>query len=281
MKLIQLQNSLKQNICAHLFEPLNSNQKIILINSATGVKQQLYFNISIYLSELGFTVLTYDYTGIGLSKPKDLKNCKSSMRSWGTEDFKTLTNFIKKNYSTYRKFIIGHSVGALILGMNEDSAQFERFAFISTQKAFAGHLKFKIKVLAYGGFGLLQPLSTKIFGYFAAHRFGLGESLPAAVANDWRTLILNRNSTNALLEKSGFHGAKHLRQEVLVIYADDDEWLTETGVKSLMTETYPNLKPTYTLLNSKDSPNNTIGHINFFRSYNRSLWDIILKEFQR
>lgn len=279
MKIVTLQNKSKRNIIVHLFEPTISNNKIVIINSATGVKQQVYFKFAHFLSEKGFTVISYDYYGIGLSKPKNLKNCDSSMRTWGNEDFKCVTDYIKLNFENFKKYLIGHSVGALILGMNEDSKIFSSFVFIATQKAYVGNLNWKIKILGYMGFGILQPFSTKIFGYFPAHRFGLGESLPSEVANDWRILILNKNSTNAVLKKGEMNISKNLYQKVLVLRAEDDDWVTESGVKNLMQETYPNLKPTYKILKISESPKNEIGHINFFRSYNEPLWEIIAGEF--
>ncbi|HEX7869683.1 MAG TPA: alpha/beta hydrolase, partial [Chryseobacterium sp.] len=40
--------------------------------------------------------------------------------------------------------------------------------------------------------------------------------------------------------------------------------------------TYPNLKPDYRFLKTSESEKGEIGHINFFRSYNNKLWDIVL-----
>ena len=277
MKSIDVLTDDNYPLSGHLFEPKESNDKLILINSATGVKQQIYFSFAQFFCEQGFTVITYDYRGIGLSKPKKMKGFKASMRVWGTEDFKALTHYIKINFSGYQKFCLGHSLGALILGMNEDSKMFEEFIFVGTQNAFVGNLKFKTKIEAYLGFGIAQPLSTKILGYFPGNWFGLGESLPAGSAFDWQTLILNRKSTNKLLEKVNNH-SKELTQKVFVIRAEDDTWLTEKGVKSLLEDTYPNMRPTYRLIKTSESERNEIGHINFFRSYNRKLWNIILKE---
>ncbi|WP_312822239.1 serine aminopeptidase domain-containing protein [Epilithonimonas sp.] len=265
------------SLSVHIFEPQNPNRKILLINSATGVKQQIYFSFAQFFSEQGFTVMAYDYRGIGLSKPDKMKGFEASMRIWGTKDYKAVTNYIKTNFSDYQKFCLGHSVGALILGMNEDSEIFEEFIFVGTQNAFVGNLKFKTKIGAYLGFGIAQPLSTKLLGYFPADWFGLGESLPSGSAFDWRTLILNRKSTNKLLEKSEDF-SKNLTQKVFVVRAQDDAWLTEKGVKSLLQDTYPNLKPIYRLIKTSESEKNEIGHINFFRSYNKKLWNIILNE---
>lgn len=264
-------------ITGYLFLSEQDHHKLLVINSATGVKQQVYFSFARYFAEKGFTVITYDYRGIGLSKPKKMKNFKASMRIWGSEDFKAVTEYVKLHFKNYKKYCLGHSVGALILGMNKNSDIFEEFVFVGTQNAFVGNLKFRTKIEAYLGFGIVQPLTTALLGYFPAHWFGLGESLPKNCAYDWRTLILNRKSTNQLLDKIDDY-SKTLTQKVLVIRAEDDVWLTEKGVKSLMKDTYPNLKPVYRLIQTAESEKGEIGHVNFFRSYNSKLWNIIVNE---
>lgn len=277
MQKILLETDDEFHLVAHLFEPEKSNHKLLLINSATGVKQQIYFSFAKFFAENGFTVITYDYRGIGLSKPQKMRNFKASMRIWGSLDYKTLTQYVIKTFPDYQKFCLGHSVGALILGMNKDSEMFDEFFFVGTQNAFIGHLKWRTKIEALVGFGIAQPLFTELFGYFPAHWFGLGESLPKHCAYDWRTLILNRKSTNNLLLKTDDF-SKDLKQKVFVIRAEDDVWLTEKGVQSLLNETYPNLKPTYRLIKTSESEKREIGHVNFFRSYNKNLWEIILNE---
>ncbi|CAM3030290.1 alpha/beta hydrolase [Chryseobacterium flavum] len=264
-------------LAAHLFMPEKSNGKLLLINSATGVKQQVYFSFAQYFSDHGFTVITYDYRGIGLSKPQNMRGFHGSMRLWGSKDYKELTRYIRRKFPDYKKYCLGHSVGALILGMNKDSEMFEELIFVGTQNAFVGHLRTRTKIEAYLGFGIVQPLTTSLFGYFPANWFGLGESLPKNCAYDWRTLILNRKSTNRLLEKIDDY-SKNLKQKVFVIRAEDDVWLTEKGVLSLLNDTYPNLKPTYRLIRTSESDKKEIGHVNFFRSYNKKLWNIILNE---
>lgn len=275
MKRIDIITKDHYSLAAHLFEPQISNQKVLLINSATGVKQQIYFSVAQFFADHGFTVITYDYRGIGLSKPHKMRGFEASMRVWGTTDYQALTDYIKSNFEDYKKYCLGHSVGALILGMNPDSEIFEEFIFVGTQNAFVGNLRLKTKIEAYLGFGIVQPLFTVLLGYFPASWFGLGESLPSGSAFDWRILILNKKSTNNLLEKSADF-SKKLKQKVLVIWAEDDAWLTEKGVKSLLENTYANLRPTYRHIYTSESEKGEIGHVNFFRSYNRKLWKILL-----
>lgn len=260
------------SLAATLFTPKESNSKLVVINCATGVRQQIYFSFASYLSSEGFHVLCYDYRGIGLSKNGDIRKVKASMRIWGSLDYKAVTNYINLNYKDYTKYLVGHSVGALILGMNEDSKIFEKFVFASTQNAYVGHLDLKTKLLGLGGFGILEPLTTSVLRYFPAPTFGLGEPLPTGVSHDWRTLILNRKSTSRLLEKSKVDISKSLNQKTFVLWGSDDAWLTKSGVEALLNEVYPSLQPSYEVISPKESPKEEIGHVNFFRSYNKVLW---------
>ncbi len=277
MKSSIIQTSDGYGIHATLFEPQNSNGKLLLINSATGVKQQIYFSFSKFFADQGFTVITYDYRGIGLSKPHKMKGFQASMRIWGTLDYKCITDYIQTQYSNYKYYCVGHSVGALILGMNPDSTIFKKFIFVATQKAYVKNLNWATKSLAYFGFGLLQPMSSTLLGYFPAQFLGLGESLPKGTGYDWRTLILNPKSTNRLLEQVEDY-SKQITQEVLMLRMEDDAWVTEKGVRTLFNETYPNAKPTFRIVKVSESEEGKIGHVNFFRSFNRKLWSIVLND---
>ena len=280
MKELFLKNPDGFNLSVKIFEPENAIGKLLIINSATGVKQQVYFSFAKYMSQSGFTVITYDYSGIGESKPKKMKNFESSMRIWGTRDFKTLTEFIKKEYPHEEKFCLGHSVGALILGMNADSAIFRKFVFVATQDAYLGNLKLNIAVTAFFGFGIALPITTTLFGYFPAHWFGLGETLPKGVAYDWRTLILHSKSTARLYEKNEVDFSKNLTQKTLIIHAEDDPWVTQKGMENLLKNVYPNLLKTFREIEISESEKKEIGHINFFRSFNKKLWKIVLDDLQ-
>ena len=278
MKELILNTSDHIPLSVKVFEPEIPNGKLLLINSATGVKQQIYFSFAKYLAENGFTVITYDYRGIGESKPKKMRGFDASMRTWGTVDFKTVTDFIQIEYPTYTKFSLGHSVGALILGMNDYSKNFEKFIFVGTQDAYMQNLTFTVATTAILGFGIALPVMTHFFGYFPAHRFRLGESLPKGVAFDWQTLILNQKSTSKLYEKIGENSSKDLNQEAFIIHAEDDTWVTQKGMNNLLKNVYPNLKTTYREIKISESEKGEIGHVNFFRSFNKNLWKIVLDE---
>ena len=274
MKTVKITAKDGYELTAHLFEPKQPNQYFLLINSATGVKQQMYFGLANYLAELGITVLTYDYRGVGLSKPKKLKKFDASMRSWGALDYDAVADYVFKNFPNSHYVLLGHSVGALIVGMSSYSKRMDDFIFVATQNPYYPYLAPSVRLFGLFGFGFLQPIVSSTLGYFPGHWFGLGETLPSGCAADWRQIILKKESTNILLNQVEDY-SKDLHQDVLFIHAEDDTWVTDKGINSLLNDTYSNLKSERRLLKISESEKGEIGHVNFFRSYNQNLWKIV------
>ena len=106
----------------------------------------------------------------------------------------------------------------------------------------------------------------------------LGETLPKGVSDDWRTLLMNKKSVNKLLEKTP-NFATNLTQEVLYLHLEDDDWITEKGMRLLMEDTFSNMKPVYRTIKVSEGTGEKIGHINFFRAKHAQLWDIVLDWF--
>ena len=57
MKVIKIKTADYYEITATIFEPANPNGKLLLINSATGVRQQTYYDFAKYFSEKGDEVI--------------------------------------------------------------------------------------------------------------------------------------------------------------------------------------------------------------------------------
>lgn len=274
MEVVTLNAKDGYELTANLFEPVTPSSHFLIISSATGVKQQMYFGLANYLSEKGITVLTYDYRGVGMSKPKRLKKFEASMRSWGSLDYDAAADFMLKKFPNYKRTVLGHSVGALIVGMSSHSKVMDDFIFVATQNPYYPYLTPKIRLFGLFGFGLLQPIVSSTLGYFPGHWFGLGETLPGGCASDWRQIIIKKESTNALLSKVADY-SKDLSQTLLFLRAEDDSWVTDQGVESLLRDTYPHLNPEMRILKVSESEKKEIGHVNFFRSYNQNLWKIV------
>ena len=55
----------------------------VIINAATGVQARYYHRYAQFLAENGLEALTWDYRGIGQSRPDSMRHCNYRWRDWG------------------------------------------------------------------------------------------------------------------------------------------------------------------------------------------------------
>src|SRR5262249_47600102 len=110
-------------LAATLYEPESNRsldaapQAIALINSATAVKQTLYARFATFLASQEIPVLTYDYRGIGRSRPESLKRFQARLSDWSNHDLPAAIDWLGARYSESPLFVIGHSIGGQLVGL--------------------------------------------------------------------------------------------------------------------------------------------------------------------
>src|SRR5690348_14590136 len=96
---------------------------LVLIASATAVPRQYYAKFARYLAERGFDVLTFDYRGIGGSRPLSLRGFSARMRDWALLDLQAAVDFAAGRAGGKPLFFIGHSFGGQALGLLPNNQQ--------------------------------------------------------------------------------------------------------------------------------------------------------------
>lgn len=254
----------------------NSTNHIIVISSAIGVPQTFYTKFAIYLANKGFLVFTYDYRGIGQSKPKHLEKLNANFSDWAQKDFKGLTNYLDSEYPMHEKFLIGHSMGGIILGLSDAFKSYSKFITIGSQFGYIKnfHNKDKFKIRSF--FQLAIPLLTPFYGYFPSKLLGMGEALPKGIARDWRYIIMNKNSTLSYADLHGNFFAE-ITQPMLVISIDDDYMAPPRTVDLYAELMVKNAEVTRLNIIPSEYGLENIGHMDFFRSKKKNiLWQIPL-----
>ena len=241
----------------------NPHEKVVLISAATGVRQQCYSDFAKWLSSEGFQVYTFDYRGIGNSRPENLNDVLYDMHDWSV-DIDAMISHITKVHPVSQLIIVGHSVGGQLIGMSNLAKQAEAFIMIGSQtpywKNYTG-LTIKLKLLALWYVAI--PVLTKLFGYFPASRLGSFEDLPAEVARQWSRWARNRNYIFDELpaERKSFEA---LHQRTLMISFSDDSLAPLDAVHDLQ-HFYKNLKTEHWHLTPEDVLKKKVGHFGFFR----------------
>lgn len=263
-------------ISATWFLADNPFGKVILINSATGVKQGFYQHFAHFLAQKGFNVYTYDYRGIGESSSKDKAYLQGNMKDW-SKDMDAMISHITVTHPQSRLVIIGHSVGGQLIGMSRMAGYADSFIMIGAQtpywRNFGGGMT-RLKLLFFWKF--LIPVFTRLFGYFPASKLGLFEDLPANVALQWARWAKTPEyvfKDNPEL-KSSFEA---LDQRTLFISFSDDEIAPHKAVLDLK-RFFTTARIDHWHVHPDDLLVKSIGHFGFFKKHMEMLmWNDMLR----
>jgi len=157
----------------------------IVINPATGVLARYYNRYAQYLADNGLNVLTYDYRGIGASRPAALRRCGYRWRDWGEFDFDAALRWISALRPKDRVAVVGHSIGGFLPGLAANAPAVDRMLTVGAQFAYWPDYAAGNRLRLFLKWHVAMPALTALFGYFPGRRLGWLEDLPAGVAYEW------------------------------------------------------------------------------------------------
>lgn len=251
------------SLSATWFISESPHEKVVLINSATGVKQHYYADFACWLATQGFHVYTFDYRGIGNSRGESIRDSLFDMNDW-SKDVDALISHITRIHPLSQLVILGHSVGGQLIGMSNLSRQADAFVMIGSQTPYCKNyhgLWMQMKLLFF--WYITIPVTTRLFGYFPAASLGLFENLPAEVARQWARWAKSNNYIfNEWPEEQIKFSA--LNQPALLISLSDDSLAPHAAVLDLK-KYYRNLKIDHWHIHPDDVLQKRIGHFGFFK----------------
>jgi predicted alpha/beta hydrolase len=243
---------------------------VVIINPATGVAAAYYHRYAAFLTGWGFDVLTYDYRGIGLSRPANLRGCGFCWRDWGVKDFDAAVKFAQLRSGDRPVFVVGHSFGGVIPGLAESGRHVHRMLTVGAQYAYwrdyarSQRLKLVLK------WHVVMPVMTALWGYFPGRRLGWLEDLPAGVANEW-----SRQRSSFELSYPAEERTEVLRRfrsvtaPILAITMSDDELGTPEAVQRTLAY-YRSCAREQVILSPSDLGEQQTGHFGLFHARHAS-----------
>jgi predicted alpha/beta hydrolase len=229
-----------QKLVSTQFLPEITNNKVVLIQNALGMKQKFYTDFALYLAKNGFTVYTYDYRSIGLSKgDENIKTSKTNWKDWGQKDLTAMAEFIAASHPKADLFLIGNSYGGNCIGMSEATKHFKAFVTVGSQHGYYRLFWPRKQAMLFVLWYVLMPLFTRIYGYFPSKIFGMGESLPKQVALDWAKVCREPSWAMSIMTASESHYAA-ITQPLFSISIEDDLYAPERAVNRLNSDYFTN-----------------------------------------
>jgi predicted alpha/beta hydrolase len=245
-----------------------------------------YRRFATFLAEAGIPILTYDYRGIGASRPQSLRGFRAGTEDWAEYDCGAAIGWLRERFPSAEMVGIAHSIAALIIGGAHNSAEQARLVMIGGHTGYYRDYDSRYRLLMTALWHGFMPAVTLLAGYFPARRFGLGEDLPARMALQWagrRTPDLRPAGTGPGLERvqALLDRCASLQRPALLVTISDDAFATAAGTKRLLSY-YPRLFPLqYTEFTPADAGLRRIGHFGFFgRAVGAALWPRLLAQIE-
>lgn len=253
----------------------------ILICGGTGFLQKYYAPLATWLAEKGYTVLTFDYQGIGDSLNTPLKDCSVRLQDWGTEDIPAALDFLLASTGLETAILLGHSAGGQMLGVMRNHAKVSKLIAIAGSTGHVANMRPEFARKALLMFNVYMPVSNLLFGCAKAKRIKWGEDLPRLVAKQWAQWCKNGHYVKTAIERGDIQHDFHqdITQTITAIHADDDDIANDANVAEFLS-LYPNANKITISLNPKQYGFNSIGHNLIFRPSHQALWELILREIQ-
>jgi predicted alpha/beta hydrolase len=252
--------------------PVRAN---LIVAGAIGVPQRFYRRFAKFAAAAGFSTLTLDYRGIGLSAPTNLRGAKINCLDWAQLDLAAAVDFMsRENLSLY---MMGHSFGGQAFGLLPNHDKVAKFCTFGTGAGWHGWMPRSERLKVLGMWHVLAPLLTRWKGYWPWTLLGMGEDLPIDVYEQWKRwcryphYFLDDPSMQR--EVSEFD---RVRTPIMAANSIDDRWAPPVsrdafmvGYKNAVMQTF-DINPAHFGLKN-------VGHMGYFRSNAQPLWEDALR----
>ncbi len=257
--------------------PVGKTTGAVILSSATGIKKEFYINFTRFLVQNGYTVLLYDYRGIGQSAPNNLKTSDSYMHEWGTMDMNAVLDFMVHEKGFTDIIWVGHSVGAQLVGFLEHREHVKKVIAISSALGYWGYFPFPVKWLIWSLWYFIGPLMVKVYGYGAMQKIGWGENLSRNMMKEWREWCLSKNYFTGLLqEKLHMDKFYQFTTPITAVYISDD-YIANDKTVPLMMKFFPNAPQEILKIQVEQYTKFKVGHTGIFRrKFEKNLWAVLM-----
>ncbi|WCM25976.1 alpha/beta fold hydrolase [Sphingomonas sp. QA11] len=245
----------------------------VIINCATGVLARYYHRYARFLAGQGYDVLTYDYRGIGESRPGRLRGCGYRWREWGTRDFEAALRFMHAQRPGATIAVVGHSIGGFLPGLAPSTPLVARMLTVGAQYAWWGDYARAARMRLFAKWHVAMPALTALFGYFPGRRLGWLEDLPAGVANEWSFRGRRFEESFPRADRQASRDRmRAVTAPILAISLADDEIGTVAAVRRTL-DYYAGADRTLVQIRPSDFGRDAIGHFALFHdSYAETFW---------
>lgn len=264
-------------LAAQLWLPPGQARGSVIVSSATGVLARYYARYAGFLREHGYAVLTYDYRGIGGSRPVSLRGFRMRWRDWGDYDFDAAVRWMRARDPDGPLVAVGHSIGGFLPGFAAAATEVDRFLSVGAQYAYWRDYAAEQRWRMFAKWHLFMPAVTALYGYFPGRRLGWLEDLPAGVAREWAFRRAQLEHSYPADDREWImQRFAAVRAPILAVSMTDDEYGTLPAIERGLSY-YRNSRCAHVRLSPGELGLERVGHFDLFHERHRQgFWQATL-----
>ncbi len=255
----------------HLWAPDDdtATARVIIVNAATGVLAKYYHRYAMFLAENGFHVITYDYRGIGESRPERLRGMRCRWQDWGRKDFDAVIGHVRSRWPDAEIQVVGHSVGGVVPLWATRSTEISRMLTVGGQYNWWRDWAPWARRTFTWRWKIATPVVSVLCGYLPAKRLGWMEDVPRGVALDCALQRKRMEDAHPRRERPRVRAvAAAITAPILAVAVTDDDYGTVSGVRRPL-DYLPNAPRAQVMIPPTELGYETIGHFGLFHSRHR------------
>lgn len=248
----------------------------IVVAGATAVPQGFYQRFAWFASAQGFDVLTFDYRGIGQSRPPSLKGFRMDLLDWARLDLAAAIDAMAD--ASVPLYAVGHSYGGHAFGLLPNHRKVAGFHVFGTGAGWHGYMPWGERLRVQTMWTLVLPVLTWWKGYCPWKMLGMGEDLPVDAYRQWRHWC---QFPRYFFDDPAMQGIEReyaaVQTPIMAANALDDLWALPQS-RDAFIQAYRNAP-----LQRKDldpgQVGGMIGHMGYFRASAEPYWKAMLEWF--
>jgi predicted alpha/beta hydrolase len=253
------------------FDPLGDCRATLLLLGATAVSRTYYRAFGQYMAARGLRTLTFDYRGIGGSRPESLRGFDASMTDWAQRDAAGALDYVRAHFPNERVIVVGHSFGGQVIGLLDALASADAAVLVAAQLGSLHHWEGMAAVRVHTAMRAILPVTSQVLGWVPGW-MGLNEDLPGGVAEEWSRWCRHPNYFLGYVSGAAERFARFKAPTLLYSFTDDD-FAPSKAIRALR-ERLSGASVVHRRIRPVDVGKRSVGHFGFFReSIGVSLWE--------
>lgn len=256
-------------------ETSNPTRGAVLIVPAMGTPQAYYEPFANWLAGQGYTVATFDYRGIGASRPEKLSGFQADILDWARLDCAAVMDALLERAPGIPLYWIGHSLGGQILPFVPQHERLSKVVMIASGSGYWRENSLPARRYVLWLWYVVAPIAVTLCGYFPGKALRKVGDLPKGVMMQWRRWCLHPDYA---LGEGAEMRAKFaaVKTRIVALTFQDDEYLSARSMESLKTF-YENAPVSIRQITPREIGLKRIGHFGFFRAQSEApLWQAYL-----